>query len=280
MSVSREYFRQQLDSAFPGGEFSILEARARMSVPKLSHYSVGDKNYGNNFASAWAQASEVHGTLTRNWLVSDNWSLDWSLLPAAEKVQQTRQESAEGELIILPMPKTKSKKLPDCIRSYLVKKWGIDRDLVNKATFTRSNPITLKFIYSSSIGPVSYTHHFSGTAGFTWGYNIDFLDTSFDPSDGIDADEVALAGHEFKHVEQFANDRNFTVKYLTNYLVNLADATFFKSITDIYAEGSGAYENIDYEKNANEFQEKIRTDIKENGNPCKPFTANGKNYGQ
>ncbi len=30
MPVSREYFRQQLDSAFPGGEFLILEARARL----------------------------------------------------------------------------------------------------------------------------------------------------------------------------------------------------------------------------------------------------------
>ena len=60
-------------------------------MPKFSHYSVGDKNYGDNFASAWSAAEEAHGTLTRNWLVNDNWSLNLSLLPVASEIQQQQK---------------------------------------------------------------------------------------------------------------------------------------------------------------------------------------------
>lgn len=181
---------------------------------------------------------------------------------------------------------TKPKGLPDCVKSYLTGRWKLDKNLVNKATFTRSNPIALNFTAYGSIGGVSgsvnYTYKFSGTGGFTWGNNIDFLDTDFDPSDGIDDLEVGLVGHEFKHVEQYANDPNFTAKYLLNFFANYANDAIFKPLVDIYANGisEGAYKNIDYEKEANTFQKKIAADIKAYGNPCKPYTSNGKKYAQ
>lgn len=91
-----------------------------------------------------------------------------------------------------------------------------------------------------------------------------------------------MAGHEFFHVLQYANDPNFTAKYLLNFVANLADAALFKPLADIYASGIGqeAYEKIDYEKKANEFEGQIDEDIKKNGNPCDPNSVNGKKYGR
>ena len=80
-----------INSGAIGGAFGLLEMSARMSVPKFSHYSVGDKNYGDNFGKAWGQAAETHGTLTRNWLVNDSWSLNLSLFPAVSEIQQQQK---------------------------------------------------------------------------------------------------------------------------------------------------------------------------------------------
>ena len=99
-----------LQSAYPGGEFSILEARARLSVPKLSHYSVGDKNYGNDFGKAWSEAEETHGTLTRNWLVSDNWAFDWSLISRQQEKKPVNIVSLSTET------NTTVKKIIDIVR--------------------------------------------------------------------------------------------------------------------------------------------------------------------
>ena len=108
LTVPQVMFMEVINSGAIGGAFGLLEMSARMSVPKLSHYSVGDKNYGDNFGEAWGQAAETHGTLTRNWIVNDNWSLNLSLIPAANKTQQQKgsftlvfhnEVKKEGELL-------------------------------------------------------------------------------------------------------------------------------------------------------------------------------------
>jgi hypothetical protein len=119
---------------------------------------------------------------------------------------------------------------------------------------------------------------------FTWGYNIDFLESEFDVSDGIDPSEVALMGHEVTHIEQYRGDGSFTAKYLLNYVANLGDNVLFKSAVSLWVMGfkgihKTAYRSIHYEEDAYAFQEKVTKDIGLNGNPCDPASKNGKKYG-
>ena len=112
----------------------------------------------------------------------------------------------------------KQRKLPKCIRDYLVQTWKKDRKLVEKITYTRSDPITLKL---ESLGGTSVWT--IDAAAFTWGYNIDFHKEAFNAADGISAGEVAIAGHEFIHAEQYSKDENFTRNYVGSFVDQLFD---------------------------------------------------------
>lgn len=77
--VSIDYFMRQVDNAFHG-PFGLVEA----SRPRLRDYQVetpdGPANFGLDRAGATALARRLHSTLIQNWLVSDNWALDWEVL--------------------------------------------------------------------------------------------------------------------------------------------------------------------------------------------------------
>jgi hypothetical protein len=191
------------------------------------------------------------------------------------------------DVVVYGAPDSTPKSLPNCIKNYLIGKHKVNKDAVNSATFTRSKEIKINFTATGSILGIdltgqTYTHIVSAAA-FTWGYNIDFQENEFDPSNGLSDLEVELAGHEVVHTDQYRNDDLFTQKYLLNYVENLADSAVFTNVAKLWAQGiSGigdiAYRNINYEKEAKALQEKILKDIAENGNPCNPLSANGKKY--
>ncbi len=117
----------------------------------------------------------------------------------------------------------------------------------------------------------------------TWGTVINFQNNAFDPSDRLNASEVALAGHEVLHVQQYKRDKHFTKKYVANYFASLADAAFFKPLVRLWSLGASgihdeAYREINYEEEAYDLQEKIRKDIEKNGNPCNAASKNGRIY--
>jgi hypothetical protein len=140
--------------------------------------------------------------------------------------------------------------------------------LVEKTTYTRSDPITVK---SEALGGTE-VWTLTNTAAFTWGYNIDFHKEAFNAADGIDIDDISLAGHEFMHVEQYSKDKNFTRNYVGNFVDQLVTNALLESASELWEEGLGqlSYERIPFEKRARRFEEKIRKDIRDNGNPCVP----------
>ena len=113
LTVPQVMFMEVINSGAIGGAFGLLEMSARMSVPKFSHYSVGDKNYGDNFGEAWGQAAETHGTLTRNWIVNDNWALNLSLIPHEQQQPTTQQEKVN--IISLRSEMTTVKKIEEVV---------------------------------------------------------------------------------------------------------------------------------------------------------------------
>ena len=161
----------------------------------------------------------------------------------------------------------KQQKLPKCIRDYLVDHWKKDRKLVEKITYTRSDPITLKL---ESLGGTSVWT--IDAAAFTWGYNIDFHKEAFNAADGIDIDEMALAGHEFIHAEQYSKDENFTRNYVGSFVDQLLTNALLESASELWKEGwrQLSYERIPYEKKAMAFGKKIKRHIRDKGNPCVP----------
>jgi hypothetical protein len=96
--VTIDYFRLQLDHAFHG-PFGLAEASAQASALRLRNYDVALyhgrllRDYGLNGDKAISEALETNSTLIRNWLVNDNWALDWAVL--APPPQKTN---------ILPLP--------------------------------------------------------------------------------------------------------------------------------------------------------------------------------
>ena len=78
-----EFF--QMVGTLMHGPFGVVEASARASAPRLVSYSItfNDghvRDFGLNLNEALKGAIEV-GNLTRNWVVSDDWGLDYGLLP-------------------------------------------------------------------------------------------------------------------------------------------------------------------------------------------------------
>ena len=145
--------------------------------------------------------------------------------------------------------------------------WKKDRKLVEKITYTRSDPITLKL---ESLGGTSVWT--IDAAAFTWGYNIDFHKKAFNVSDGISASEVAIAGHEFIHAEQYSKDENFTRNYVGSFVDQLLTNALLESASELWDKGLGdlSYRRIPYEKKARRFEKKIYRDIRNKGNPCVP----------
>jgi len=68
------------------GPLGVVEASARASAPRLVSYSVSlyhgrlTRDFGLNLDKALNEGIE-QGNLTRNWIVSDNWALDYGLFP-------------------------------------------------------------------------------------------------------------------------------------------------------------------------------------------------------
>ena len=145
--------------------------------------------------------------------------------------------------------------------------WKKDRKLVEKITYTRSDPITLKL---ESLGGTSVWT--IDAEAFTWGYNIDFHKEAFNAADGISAGEVAIAGHEFIHAEQYSKDENFTRNYVGNFVDQLLTNALLESASELWDKGLGdlSYRRIPYEKSARRFEKKVLKDIDDKGNPCVP----------
>jgi len=79
-----EFF--QMVGTLMHGPLGVVEASARASAPRLVSYSVSlyhgrlTRDFGLNLDKALNEGIE-QGNLTRNWIVSDNWALDYGLFP-------------------------------------------------------------------------------------------------------------------------------------------------------------------------------------------------------
>ncbi len=195
----------------------------------------------NGFEYGWGPCTQLFkswGAITLGGYLIQRTVTTGNVVPGVEGGGYESSSSVElvqlpskTSVIITPLQKSKPKGLPDCIKSYLVERWRMNKDAVFLATFSRSNPPALNFTVSGSVlganlTGLTYTYEVDVDA-FTWGYNIDFKESAFNPADGIDGNEVALAGHEVRHVEQHRKDGAFTAKYLANYVANLGDEILF-----------------------------------------------------
>jgi YD repeat-containing protein len=85
--VSADYFALQVDSLFHGSSLQMAEYVAEQSRPIFRNYSVhtneyGTRDFGNDLLTAKSFALEMGvGTVTANWLVSDNWAFASTLFP-------------------------------------------------------------------------------------------------------------------------------------------------------------------------------------------------------
>jgi hypothetical protein len=105
-------------------------------------------------------------------------------------------------------------------------------------------------------------------AAFTLDDHIYFGTGSFDPSDGIQLDEIILIGHETTHSRQYRQNGSLRMK--GKYLVNSA----VMGAAGSYAGGVGvtfdvaSYYGNKFEQEAFKMEQKIKDDLAKNGNPC------------